>query len=78
MKVVKNGSQITISLEKDESHIDVEYIEKSFKHWDYLKTYRKGYSQKRKIKLNAVREALEKRGVDVKAIEKEALESLGV
>lgn len=78
MDIKKNGSVVTISLQKDEDHIDVEYIEKSFKHWDYLKTYRKGYSQKRKAKLTAVREALKRKGVDVEALEKEALQSLKV
>ncbi len=78
MNIVKNGSTVTITLQKDEDHIDVDYIEKSFKHWDYLKNYRKGYSQKRKAKLTAVREALKKKGVDVEALEKEALKSLKV
>jgi hypothetical protein len=75
MKISKNGSVISINTEGDDT-IDVSYVEKAFKHWDYLKTYRKGYSKKRKAKNAAVRNALEKKGVDVEKLEKEAVAKL--
>jgi hypothetical protein len=76
MDIKVNGNTVSISLSKDEGHIDQTYIEKAFKHWEYLKGYRKGYSKKRKAKNVAIKEALKKRGVDVEALEKEAVKSL--
>jgi hypothetical protein len=76
MDIQKNGSTITINVSPDEDHIDVKYVEKAFKHWDYLKQYRKGYSKKRKAKNVAIRAALEKKGVDVKELEKEAVKKM--
>ncbi len=74
MKITKNGLTFVISGQGEE--VDAEYIEKAFKHWEYLRTYRKGYSKKRKAKLEAVKAALKAKGVDVEALEKEALKSL--
>lgn len=74
MIITKKGSTVTVTDVSEE--VDVEYVEKAFKHWDYLRTYRKGYSKKRKAKLEAVKAALKAKGVDVEALEKEALASL--
>jgi predicted GNAT family acetyltransferase len=76
MDIKVNGNTVTITTSKDEDPLDRTYIEKAFKHWEYLKTYRKGYSKKRKAKNMAVKEALRKKGVDVEALEKEAVKSL--
>lgn len=74
MEISKNGSTIQIS--KVEDHMDEQFMEKAIHHWEYLRGYRKSYSKKRKAKLIAVRAALKGKGVDVVALEKEALKNM--
>lgn len=50
-----------------------EWLEKAVNHQLYLDTYRKQYSRTKRAKVQAIRQALESKGVDVKKLEAEAV-----
>jgi len=56
--------------------VTAQWLQKAVDHQVYLDWYRKQYSQTRKAKLQAVRQALQDKGVDVKKLEAEAVKQL--
>lgn len=55
------------------SGVDAKWLKKAMDHQVYLDGYRKQYSKTRSAKVQAIRAALESRGVDVKKLEAEAV-----
>lgn len=53
--------------------LDATQVTKALEYRDYLLDYRKGYSHRKRAKINAYRDELKRRGIDVEKLEKDAV-----
>lgn len=66
---ISQGSNGTLTV----TGAELDWLERAIEHQLYLDTYRKQYSKTRRAKVQAIRQALESKGVDVKKLEAEAV-----
>jgi hypothetical protein len=56
--------------------LDATQVSKALEYRDYLLDYRKGYSKRKRSKIEAYRRELQRRGVDIGELEQDALKQL--
>lgn len=66
---ISQGSNGTLTV----TGAELDWLERAIEHQLYLDTYRKQYSKTRRAKVQAIRSALEAKGVDIKRLEAEAV-----